>query len=450
MGGFIMAHYQVIVIGGGPGGLPAAIAAARQGKKTLLIGRSAALGGLAISALPLLGFVDRAGNHVLGGIAQEFIDRMAKEDGTIGHIRCPIHNSLTIINPNWFRIIAFEMCREAGVDVMLYSELMDVEMDGNRISSVRALCRGDERTFSADIFIDATGDGCLAAKAGAEYVKNEHLMPPSLTFTIGNVDIDAFLCYLKAHPESMVLPDTYGMKQTNEQFFGPKAFTFTGFAELIEQAKSNNDYTLPRDRIIFMKMGEPGQIMVNTTRVNGVDMSDVDSVIEGEFACHHQIKELMHFFKKYAPGFENCFLASIAPCLGARESRRIVGISTMTSEVLNTCEIKDDSVVLAGYNVDVHVPDTEQLSLQPVPHAVGVPYGTLVSRNIDNLLVAGRCASVASDIYGLTRIMGTCMGMGEAAGTAAALSIEQSIIPAELDVQVLRRRLLENGAILSI
>lgn len=158
----------------------------------------------------------------------------------------------------------------------------------------------------------------------------------------------------------------------------------------------------------------------------------------------------MHFFKKYAPGFENCFLASIAPCLGARESRRIVGISTMTSEVLNTCEIKDDSVVLAGYNVDVHVPDTEQLSLQPVPHAVGVPYGTLVSRNIDNLLVAGRCASVASDIYGLTRIMGTCMGMGEAAGTAAALSIEQSIIPAELDVQVLRRRLLENGAILSI
>lgn len=223
-----MAHYQVIVIGGGPGGLPAAIAAARQGKKTLLIERSAALGGLAISALPLLGFVDRAGNHVLGGIAQEFIDRMAKEDGTIGHIRCPIHNSLTIINPNWFRIIAFEMCREAGVDVMLYSELMDVEMDGNRISSVRALCRGDERTFSADIFIDATGDGCLAAKAGAEYVKNEHLMPPSLTFTIGNVDIDAFLCYLKAHPESMVLPDTYGMKQTNEQFLGRKHLPLQG------------------------------------------------------------------------------------------------------------------------------------------------------------------------------------------------------------------------------
>lgn len=445
-----MTHYQVIVIGGGPGGLPAAIAAARQGKKILLIERSATLGGLAISALPLLGFVDRAGNHVLGGIAQEFIDRMAKENGTIGHIRCPIHNSLTIINPNWFRIIAFEMCREAGVDVMLYSELMDVEMHGNRICSVRALCRGDERTFSADIFIDATGDGCLAAKAGAEYVKNEHLMPPSLTFTIGNVDIDTFLRYLKAHPETMVLPDTYGLEQTNEQFFGSKAFTFTGFAELIKQAKSNNDYTLPRDRIIFMKMGEQGQVMVNTTRVNGVDMTDVDSVIEGEFACHHQIKELMHFFNKYAPGFENCFLASIAPCLGARESRRIVGISTMNSEVLNTCEIKDDSVVLAGYNVDVHVPDTEQLSLQPVPHAVGVPYGALVSRNINNLLVAGRCASVASDIYGLTRIMGTCMGMGEAAGTAAALSIEQSIIPAELDVQILRRRLLENGAILSI
>lgn len=445
-----MKQFDVIVIGGGPGGLPAAIAAARQGKKTLLIERSAALGGLAISALPLLGFVDRAGNHVLGGISQEFIDRLAQVDGTLGHIPCPIHNSLTIINPNWFRIIAFEMCQESGVEVMLYSELMDVKMDGDQIVSLRALCRGQEREFTGKMYIDATGDACLAEKAGAEYVKNEKLMPPSLTFTIGNVDIDAFLTYLKEHPESMVLPGTYGMKQTPEQFFGARAFTFTGFAELIEKARGNNDYSLPRDRIIFMKMGEPGQVMVNTTRVNGVDMSDVDSVIRGEFECHHQIKELMHFFKTYAPGFENCFLASIAPSLGARESRRIKGIQTMTADVLKTCEITKDSIVLAGYNVDVHVPDTEQLSLQPVPHAVGVPYGCLVPQTIENLLVAGRCASVDSDIYGLTRIMGTCMGMGEAAGTAAVLSIDRGIRPRDLDVQVLRQKLLDNGGILSI
>lgn len=443
-------EYDVIVIGGGPGGLPAAIASAREGMKTLLIERSSALGGLAISALPLLGFVDRAGNHVLGGIPQEFIDRMAEENGTLGHVPCPIHNSLTIINPHWFRITAFEMCEEAGVDVMLYSELMSVETVDNKIVSVKALCRGEEREYTAKMFIDATGDACLAIRAGAECKKNEKLQPAALTFTIGNVNRDAFLNYLAEHPESAVLPDTYGMRQTQEQFFGAKAFTFTGFPELIEKAKLNGDYDLPRDRIIFMTLGEPGLVMVNTTRVNDVDTSKVDDVIHGEFECHRQIKKLMHFFKKYAPGFEDCFLDSISPCLGSRESYRIEGIKTLTSDALDGCQIPDDSITLAGYNVDVHVPHSNLLSLQPVEHAVGVPYGILVSQNISNLLVAGRCASVDGDIYGLTRIMGTAMGMGEAAGTAASLAIQTNSTPAELDVQCLRKKLEDNGVILDL
>ncbi len=445
-----MQHYDVIVVGGGPGGLPAAIASARGGMKTLLIERSAALGGLAISALPLLGFVDRAGNHVLGGIPQEFVDRMAEENGTLGHIRCPIHNSLTIINPHWFRIVAFEMCKEANVDVMLYSELMDVKKDGERIVEISALCRGEKRSYTADMFIDCTGDACMAVKAGAECRKNAKLQPAALTFCIGGVNLDTFKAYLKKHPESAKLPDTYGMKQTEEQFFQSRAFTFTGFPELIEKAKRDGNYDLPRDRIIFMTLPEAGQVMVNTTRVNGVDTSQVDSVIEAEFECHRQIKELMHFFRKYAPGFENCYLASISPCLGSRESYRIVGEKTLTTDALDGWQIPDDSVTLAGYNVDVHVPNSELLSLQPVEHAIGIPYGTLVSRNVPNLLVAGRCASVDGDIYGLTRIMGTAMGMGEAAGTAAVMAVRRKCLPREMNVADLRAELVKNGVILSL
>jgi hypothetical protein len=440
--------YDVIVIGGGPGGLPAAIAASRMGVKTLLIERSSILGGLAVSLLPLLGFIDRTGRQVLGGIPQEFVNRINEDQGTLGHIRCPVHNSLTIINPAWFRITAFEMCREADVDVMLYSELVSLRVDNGKVTGVTALCRGETRSYQASIIIDATGDGCAAFFAGAHYKKGNTMQPPSLTFSIGNVNLDVFLRYLKANPETMRLPDTYGVHQTDEQFFSSRGFAFTGFKELIDKARAAGDYTLPRDRVIFTTLPNRGEVLVNTTRALGIDSTDVDSVIKGEFECHRQIKELMRFFKKYAPGFEDCFLSSIAPCLGSRESRRICGIKTLTDSALKNCDVPEDTVVLAGYNVDVHVPETEKLYLQPVEHAIGIPYGCMVSDSVEGLMMAGRCISVDGDIYGLTRIMGTCMGTGEAAGTAAALGIRQKISPKALDVDLLRKTLIEKGVVL--
>lgn len=441
-------HYDLIVVGGGPGGLPAAIAAARQGLKVLLVERSAALGGLANSGLPLLGFVDRAGDHVVGGIPQEFVDRLAELGGTMGHRYCPVHNSLTIINPHWFRIVSFEMCQEAGVELLLYAELMEAKTADGRIKEITVLARGNVMQFSADMFIDATGDACLATRVGAKCVKNEKLQPPSLTFTVGNVNFEAFQAYLREHPETAKLPDTYGMAQNMNQFFEDDAFVFTGFGELIEAARKNGDYDLPRDRIIFMTLGEPRQVLINTTRANGVDTSDYESVLQGELECHQQIKKLMLFFKKYAPGFADCYLASISPCLGSRESWRVVGQKTLTAEALIDYAVPEDTVTLAGYNVDVHVPHSNKLSIQPVEHAIGIPYGCVVSENIPNLLMAGRCVSVDTGIYGLTRVMATCMGLGEAAGTAAALSVQQKVDPKDLDTKLLCNTLEKNGAIL--
>lgn len=442
--------YEIIVVGGGPGGLPAAIAASRMGCDTLLVERSAILGGLAVSSLPLLGFIDRAGNHVLGGIPQEFVDRLETVDGTMGHVRCPVHNSLTIINPNWFRIVSFEMCQEAGVDVSLYSELMDVKVDNGAVKGIEVLCRGEVRHYEADIVIDATGDACAAYFAGAGYIKNEKLQPPSLSFSVGNVNIEKFLEYLKDHPKTAELPDTYGVKQTHDQFFAAKGFAFTGFKEFIEKAVKDGDLKIPRDRIIFTTLPNKGEVLVNSTRALGVDATDADSIIRGEFECHSQIKELMQFFRKYAPGFEECFLSSISPWLGVRESRKVIGLKTLTGAALKHCDIPDDSITLAGYNVDIHVPETEKLYLQPVEHAVGIPYGCLVSAEVKGLMMSGRCISVDTDIYGLTRIMGTCMGIGEAAGTAAALSIKNGITPDKVNIEQLRETLTNHGAILTL
>ena len=126
-----------------------------------------------------------------------------------------------------------------------------------------------------------------------------------------------------------------------------------------------------------------------------------------------------------------------------------MGQKTLTADCLTDYAVADDTVTLAGYNVDVHVPHSNKLSIQPVDHAVGIPYGCLVSKNIGNLLVAGRCASIDSSIYGLTRVMATCMGLGEAAGTAAALALQTKCDPKDVDITLLRQTLLNKGAILT-
>jgi hypothetical protein len=447
--------YDVVVVGAGPGGIPAAIAASRAGMRTLLVERSGILGGLAVSGLPLLGYIDRSGNKALGGIAQEFIDELEKIDGaTIGHFPCPVHNSLTPLNAAWGRIVFFDMVEKAGVDTLLYGELAGVRVVDGAVAGIDVLARGEKLSFETGLVIDATGDGCAAFQSGAAFEMGDgeegSTQPPSLSFNVGGVDVRKVLEYIKAHPETTILPDTYGVSQTDDQFFASKGFAFTGFSEVIERARQNGDFDLPRDRIIFTTLPSAGEVLVNSTRALGIDMTNLESVIEGEFECHRQIRQLMRFFKKYAPGFENCFLASISPWLGGRESRRVVGLKTLTIADVDALTVPEDSIALAGYNVDIHVPGTEKLSLQPVAHAIGIPYGCIVSRDVKGLMMSGRCISVDRQAFGLTRIMGTCMAVGEAAGVAASLAVSQQIHPDKIDVGQLREKLRANGCVLTL
>ena len=188
--------------------------------------------------------------------------------------------------------------------------------------------------------------------------------------------------------------------------------------------------------------------MVNTTRVNDVDTTRADDVIRAEAESHRQVKELMLFLKKYCPGFENSHLSSISYGFGARESRRVAGLKTLTVKALEDLEVPEDTIVLAGYNMDIHPAGTDQHLLQPVERAIGIPYGCLVSRSVRGLMMAGRDVSVDEQIFGMTRIMGTCMGMGEAAGTAAGLAVTHGVLPDQVDVQELRKILKHNGCIL--
>lgn len=158
----VTSDYDVAVIGGGPGGIPAAIAAARRGKKVILVERNGYLGGAAASGLGILGYLDREGHKALGGIAQEIVDRLTRMHGAMGHFRCPVHNSITPISPECFKIAAVEMCRESGVSLLFNAELLDVQVRDNHVCSAAVHGKCVETVLNAKVFIDATGDGDLA------------------------------------------------------------------------------------------------------------------------------------------------------------------------------------------------------------------------------------------------------------------------------------------------
>lgn len=444
--------FDVVVIGGGPGGIPAAIAAARSGMKTLLVERNAFLGGVASTGLPLLAFFDRTGTQVVAGIGDEMVRRLESVGGSFsGHIPCPLHNSFTPVNPFLFRSVAGAMCEEAGVQMMLSTEVADVDVDSGKVSGVSLFSRGVHYDVDCSVLIDATGDGTAAYLAGAEYqigVEGDpSVQPVSLVFTVGNVDIEKMLTYIRQHPETFETPDTYGpgMEYTLDYFLNSESFYFTGFGEFIDQAKDNGEFDIPRDRLIFAKQPNKGEIVVNATRVLDVDPTDPESLSAAEIEGHRQVHALVRFLNKYCPGFDNAFLANTASSTYARESRRITGTKTITKSNIDELAVPSDSIALAGYNIDIH--QGHGLSFMPSAHAIGIPYGCLISKNIDGLLTSGRCISVDPYPFGLTRAMSTCMAIGEAAGTAAAMAVKSGTSVSDINVDTLRQELTTNGAI---
>lgn len=447
--------YDLVVIGGGPGGFPAAIAAARAGIKTLLVERNAFLGGVAATGLPLLAFYDRTGAQVVAGIADELVKRLTAVGGSFeGHFPCPIHNSFTPVNPYQLMGIASEMCVEAGVDILFSTEIQDVVVENGQVKGVTLFSRSNILAASCAVIIDSTGDGTALHLAGANYdmgeVSKGEIQPVSLIFSLGNVHVNEILEYIKRHPETFKTPETYGegIDYSLDYFLNAESFYFTGFNEFIQKARDQDDFDIPRDRVIFAKQPNRDEIVINATRMLHVDPTDPVSLSKAEIEGRRQVNMLTRFFKKYCPGFQDAFLANTASGVYARESRRIKGLKTITKEDIDKLSVPDDSVALAGYNVDIHQ-NGVGLRLLPSEHAIGIPYGCLVSNNIEGLLASGRCISVEPYPFGLTRAMGTCMAIGEAAGIAASIAVKDKCSLKDVNVSKLQQMLQDAGALVT-
>jgi len=447
---------QIAVVGAGPAGLSAAITAARAGKRVLLLEKNGYLGGNATLGLPLLGFLDLDGRRITGGIAQEYVNRLTARGQCFGHRTCPKHNSVTNIDPEGFKALAIEMCREAGVEILLHTEACGAEREDGRIKRGLFYGKGTQISVEADLFLDCTGDGDLAYHAGCSFESGQPgtgvLQPPTVMYTLENVDTARLYDYIEQHPEEMTYSATIDHRPgyDADYFRASPNHVFVGLSKTFARLREEGKCPVERNTLIYVNSVHPGEVYVNSTRLLGTDATDLYDLTRAELDGQLQVFALTEMLQQHVPGFENCFISSIAPTLGVRETRRFRGLRVLTGEMLLEGAVEEDTVALGAYKIDIHSGTDRNTVFKTVQSPFGIPYGSLVSAEIGNLMFAGRCASMDAAALASVRVMPQCMSMGQAAGLAASMALEEGISPGEIDVAALRKKLLEQGAVLTV
>ncbi len=455
--------YDVVVVGGGTSGAIAGIAAARTGAKTLLVEQYGNLGGVLTLGMSLKGVNDGEGRKALGGIGEELIARARAMDGATAVVSHPRHGSIMGQDPEAMKLKLIEMVRQSGLSLLLHSFVVDARMEGRRIEGIRVANKAGLELIPAKCFVDCTGDGDLAARAGASFVYGREgdglAQPVSAIFRAGGVDLDKTWAYLEAHPEDFETPEGYnGDEYSVEKFRAKPGVGVAGFRSLIRKARAAGDYTIPRDDMGFNPLPGRNEVTVNITRVHDIDGTDPDDLTRAEIESQLQILESLRFLRKYVPGFEGCYVVSSPFQVGIRETRHIQGGYVLTKEDVVTGRDFDDQVARGAYPLDIHDVSGKAhknaavkgggTDLSKIDRSYGIPARCLVPTGIDNLVVAGRAISATHAAAASARGQPVCMATGHAAGTIAALSAQKNCAPAALDIRKAQSTLAAQNAVI--
>ena len=430
---------DVCVVGGGPAGVGAAFAAARRGKRVLVVEQANCLGGVATSGLHghICVYCEwGGGRRIVGGIAHEIAERVVH--GGVG-----AYNGISLdFEVEGLKRVLEVMASEAGdVRLLYYTQFSDVVVEDGRITHVIVQSKSGRQAIRANVVVDCTGDADVAARAGVPFemgrAKDGRCQPMTLMFQLGGVDTERALDFRW---------NEYAQKYSADD---PWQMT-----KLWEEAQRNGDMEPFQKNIMgwWYTPTRPDQLGVNFTHITNrstVDAEDLTyATIEGRRQAYHTVE----VYRNYVPGMENCWLSHTAAVVGTRESRRIVGETVITEQDLIDRKEFTDSIGYGSFFIDVHCcdgPGMDDETWRP-PHGFRyqIPYRALVPKKVDNLLVAGRCISCTHIALGSLRVMPQCILEGEAAGVAAELADSAGRSPRDLDVTTLQAALRDQGGIL--
>jgi hypothetical protein len=425
-------EYEVAVLGGGPAGIAAAVAAARAGRRTLLIERYGFLGGMGTAA----GVTNFCGLHanvfgemhrVVQGIASELLARIDRLGGLnsphliLGKIFAQAYDTAA------YKIAADDLLASHNVDILFHALGAGVVMhDDRRVNALVVETKAGRQAITADIFIDCSGDGDLAAWAGAPFEVGDNegsMLYPSMMFRLNGIDPE------KAGDAWRTIP------------------------ALMEAAEAAGTHKFPRKAAIVRPQRSGIEWRVNFTQLKRDDGKaisglDPDDLTRGEIDGRRQAIQAFEFLRT-VPGFEKSYIVDLPPQLGIRETRRVIGGYMLSGEDVLSCASFEDSIGVNGWPMEQHVAGDVIFKFPPIPESRGfneLPYRMLVPQGLDNLLIAGRCASMTHDGQSAARVSGACFAMGEAAGSAAALALSGNTIPRDIAPEKLQQALKQQGA----
>ena len=431
----VLGEFDVVVLGGGPAGIAAGAAAARSGRSTLLVERYGFLGGMGTAA----GVTNFCGLHanvfgeitqVVHGVADDLLSRMRALGGlNEPHVLFGGKIAAQAYDNAAFKVAADGLLSDSGAQLLFHAQAAGVLMrSASEIEALLIETKSGRYAIRGRVFIDCSGDGDLAMQAGAVYEKGtdgETMLYPSTMFRVNGVD-----------------PERAGD-------------AWNHFGRWMEEAERGGR-RFPRKTPIIRPQKNPMEWRANVTQLANPDGSPVDctdavQLSRAEVEGRRQIVDFFQFLRESAPGFDKAYILEIAPQVGVRETRRVVGDYQLTEADVLDCASFADTVGVNGWMIEAHVAGDISFKWQDIPNVRGfnhLPYRMVLPKGLDNLLVAGRCASMTHMGQSAARVSGACFVMGQATGTAAALALDAGVRPRDLDVAGLQQRLEHDGAYL--